>query len=346
MAQVNIARSAHCFAGYRREPQRGLPGSHTSGSWMSHLVHSALAQHVAFCSLPAPQDALLSPEEAGAQAAAAVKGATTAALSAAAVRREQQAAAAARDQQFPSLAAAAVPQRGVTSGGGGGWGAAARAQPPPVRVPSAASGARAAVDAEPAFSDDEGPAAEDRAATTPGSSGTRAGAPAGPASAALPIGGGGRSGTGGTAELSSSVRSAGGLLGGSPADAAGAAGTAGDYFFYQAAGELVLRHCKRCKRSALLLCCCGVVLTLLCPGCSLSSRATAAQPNPRFLRPCLSSLPLQTGSGCSCAPSTCACCWHTLAPTPHAHPPSLPRRAEGIVKDLVQVLCCSRPEGH
>lgn len=85
-----------------------------------------------------------------------------------------------------------------------------------------------------------------------GGSGPLAGAPAGPASAALPIGGGGSGSTGAAAELSSSVRSAGGLLGSSPADAAGAAGTAGDYFFYQAAGELVLRHCKRCSFADLI----------------------------------------------------------------------------------------------
>ena len=187
----------------------------------------------------ASQDALLSPEEAGAAAAQAVKGATTAALSAAAVRREQAAAAAAREQAFPSLAAAAAPQRGPS--------APRAASPPPRRRPPAAASSVG----QAAFSDDDEPAAPGDAAAPAAERGTggQAAASAGPRTNALPIGsavGSGGSatasaaGSAGAAELSSSQRSAGGLLGGSPADGGGGA-PAGDFWFYQSEGAAAAR---------------------------------------------------------------------------------------------------------
>jgi hypothetical protein len=177
------------------------------------------------------QEALLSPEEVGAQAAAAVKGTITATLSAAAVQREQRAAEAAREQQFPSLAAVAPPPR-------------PRAPPAPPAAPPA----------QPAFSDDEdgqqGPAGrrnrQPQTAAVPiaRGSGGQAHGRGSPAAAASP----GPASAATAAPLSSSVKSTGGgLLGSSPAaDAASAALSGGggpggsDYFFYQSEGGCCL----------------------------------------------------------------------------------------------------------
>ncbi|KAL4420636.1 hypothetical protein ABPG75_010292 [Micractinium tetrahymenae] len=185
---------------------------------------------------PMAQDALLSPEEVGAQAAAAVKGATTAALSAAAVQRERAAAAAAREEAFPSLAATAGgPQRSAAA-------PPARPRPPP---PAAEAGA------QPAFSDDEGDTGHGQAPAPAGprQPATAAVAIADRAAAGAPAAGGHGDGSpgptagpdGAATELSSSVRSAGGGMLGSSPGAGGAGGqggdgqAAGDFYFYQAA---------------------------------------------------------------------------------------------------------------